>query len=67
MDIKTARNHYSSVINNINHNDKFDQPIDYFERTWLNIDSNNNKTKFDYDIWNYYGKFDFENSRKSII
>ena len=47
--------------------EKYEAFFDYFEITWLNIDENNNKTKLDYDIWSYFGKFDFENSRKSII
>ena len=46
--------------------EKYEAFYDYFENTWLNIDDNN-KTKFDYELWSYCGKFDFENSRKEII
>ena len=40
--------------------DKYEPFFDYFERTWLNIEDKNAKTKIDFQTWNYTGKFDFK-------
>ena len=40
--------------------------FDYFENIWMKINEENN-VKFDFDLWTYYGKFDFKANRKKII
>ena len=66
MDIKTARNHYSSVINTINHYEKIDQFIDYFERTWFPV-TDSDVTKYDFNLWNYSDKFNFKGNKNQLI
>ena len=39
--------------------------LKYFENTWMKINENNN-VKFEFDLWSYYGKFDFKSNRKKI-
>ena len=51
--------------------DEFDQEefipfFDYFERNWLNL-SEENDSKYKLDIWSYYGKFYFKETRKALI
>ena len=58
MDIKTARQHYSNILKNINHNDKFEQFIDYFQRTWFSV-SDSDATKYYFNLWNYSYKSNF--------
>ena len=66
MDIKTARKHYSNIIKNINRNDKFDQFIDYFERTWFPV-NDSDVTKYDFNLWNYSDKFNFKGNKNQLI
>ena len=40
--------------------------FDYFENTWMKINEENN-VKFEFDLWTYYGKFDFKKNRNKII
>ena len=47
--------------------EKYEPFFDYFERTWLNIEDENAKTKIDFEIWSYTGKFDFKKSRKTLV
>jgi len=66
MDIKTARNHYSNDIKNINHNDKFDQFIDYLERTWFPV-TDSDITKYDFNLLNFSNKFNFNGNKNQLI
>ena len=56
MDIETARKHYFNVIKDINHNDKFRQCFDYFERTWFPV-TDSDPTIYGFNLWNYRDKF----------
>ena len=38
----------------------------YFEKNWLNEDINYN-TKYDFDEWCHYGKYDFKGIKKILI
>ena len=40
--------------------------FDYFENTRMKINEENN-VKFDFDLWTYYGKFDFKANRKKLL
>ena len=43
--------------------EKFKLFFDYFEKTWLNLEDNDD-VKFNFDVWSYYNKFDFKTSKK---
>lgn len=46
--------------------EKYELFFDYFKNTWMKINEENN-VKFDFDLWTYYGKFDFKANWKKII
>ena len=62
MDIDTAIGFYDTIKTTY-YEEQFSEFFDYFETTWLNPNKDI-KTKFEFDIWSYYGKFDFKNQRK---
>ena len=65
MEINNARIFYNKIKEFYNE-DYFQEFYDYFENTWLSENENIN-TKFDTEIWFYYGKCNFKGSRKYLI
>ena len=65
MEINNARIFYNKIKEFYNE-DYFQEFYDYFENTWLSENEKIN-TKFDTDLWFYYGKFKFNGSRKYLI
>ena len=60
-----AKKFYEKIIEEYDE-DSFQPFYKYFEKTWLSL-SKDNKSKFNFSLWSYYGKFDFQSSRKVII
>ena len=65
MDIDRAIEFYNTIKTTY-YEEQFSEFFDYFETTWLNPNKDI-KTKFEFDIWSYYGKFDFKNQRKKYL
>ena len=65
MDIGRAIEFYDTIKTTY-YEEQFSEFFDYFETTWLNPNKDI-KTKFEFDIWSYYGKFDFKNQRKKYL
>ena len=65
MDIDRAIEFYDTIKTTY-YEEQFSEFFDYFETTWLNPNKDI-KTKFEFDIWSYYGKFDFKNQRKKYL
>ena len=67
MNLGKAREFYLLVKAHFNQ-DEFNKFYDYFELTWLNLEEND-YAKFNFNIWSYFNKFDFKNSRnkKTLI
>ena len=59
MNIKTATEHYSNILKYIEHNDKIDEFLEYFENIWFPVQEGDN-TKFEFNLWNYANKFQFK-------
>ena len=65
MNKDTAIDFYNEIKNTFD-DEIFNEFYEYFELTWLNPDINI-KTKFEFSLWSYHGKFDFKNQRKKYL
>ena len=67
MNLEKAREFYLLVKAHFNQ-DEFNKFYDYFELTWLILEEKDD-VKFNFNIWSYFNKFDFINSRnkKTLI
>ena len=45
---------------------KFDNFFEYFESRWLSL-KDNYKSKFDFELWSYYNKFNFKGNKNKLI
>ena len=65
MDIDSAIDFYETIKTTFNQ-DQFNEFFDYFETTWLNPNKDI-KTKYEFNLWSYYGKFNFKTQRKKFL
>ena len=56
MNLKEAREFYKIIKDKFSTESRFENFLDYFEDTWIAL-TDSDKTKFDFDIWNYKNKF----------
>ena len=67
MDYDSAKEYYELVKNKFNDpNELCNKFYDYFENTWFSENQDDN-VKFNFDLWSYYGKFNFKGNKKQLI
>ena len=64
MPLNSAINFYKKVKNE--YDNVYKEFFVYFENTWLSLDCNN-KSKYDFNLWSYDGKFNTEKTRTQLI
>lgn len=66
MNLKEARIFYKIIKDKFSINSHFENFFDYFEDTWLPL-TDSDKTKFEFDKWNYKNKFNFKGNKSKLL
>ena len=64
MKLEDSRNYYKLILDKIPKSNKFDEFIEYFEKSWF-PKSESDTTKYDFSLWSYYDKFDFRETKNN--
>lgn len=66
MNLENARKYYQRIKTEFPGEDSnLAEFYDYFESTLLPLE-NDIKTKFEFDLWSYHGKFEFKGNKKKL-
>ena len=66
MDYVSAKDYYELIKKEFSDdNEIFNKFYDYFEVTWFS-ENDDETVKYNFDLWSYYGKFNFKEIKKTI-
>ena len=66
MNLKTAREFYGKLADNIPKLENYEKFLDYFEETWF-PKNDSDKPYYEFELWNYSDKFDFKGNKNQLI
>ena len=67
MSFETAKEFYSTIVENLPKNEIFNKFLEYFEHTWFSINDSENTSIYEYSLWNYSSKIKFKGTKTSLF